>query len=47
MFEQAVELGITTPEELAEVRDGMIEWAKHPDAYLAVIRIRALAYKPG
>lgn len=47
MFEQAVELGITTPEELTEVRKGMIEWSKHPDAYLAVIRIRALAYKPG
>lgn len=46
MFHQAAELGITSRDELAEVRDGMIEWSKHPDAYLAVIRIRALAYKP-
>ena len=46
MFNQAVELGITSREELAEVRQGLIKWSKHPDAYLAVIRIRALARKP-
>ena len=46
MFDQAVELGITSRDELSEIREGMLKWSKHPDAYLAVIRIRALAYKP-
>lgn len=46
MFDQAIELGITTQEELREVRAGLQDWAKHPDAYLAVIRVRALGNKP-
>ena len=45
LFQESVELGITSESELDAVRAGMREWAAHPDAYFSLPGVRALGVK--
>lgn len=45
LFQESIELGITTEAELESVRSSMREWAKHPDAYIATAGTRAIGIK--
>ena len=46
LFQQAIELGWVDGPELQGIIDGMRQWAKHPDAFIANGRTEAVARKP-
>ncbi len=45
LFQESVELGLTTEAELRSMVDGIREWGEHPDAYLSVARAHAIGVK--
>ena len=45
LFRESIELGITSDAELDTVRSGMREWAKSPDAYIAMAGTHAIGVK--
>ena len=45
LFQESIELGITTDAELKSMVNGIREWAKHPDAYLSLARGHAIGVK--
>ena len=45
MFQESIELGLTTDSELRSMVSGIREWAKHPDAYLSTARAHAVGVK--
>ena len=45
LFQESIELGITTDAELRSMVDGIREWAEHPDAYLSLARAHAVGVK--
>ncbi len=45
LFQESIELGLTTDSELKSMADGIREWAKHPDAYLSIARAHAVGVK--
>ena len=45
LFQESIELGITTDAELRSMVDGIREWAEHPDAYLSLARAHAVGMK--
>ena len=45
LFRESVDLGITTDEELDSIRAALLEWAQHPDAYIATARTHAVGVK--
>ena len=45
LFQESVELGLTTQEELRSMASGIREWAQHPDAYLSIARAHAVGQK--
>ena len=45
LFQESIELGITTDAELKSMVDGIREWAEHPDAYLSLARAHAVGMK--
>ena len=47
LFQESIELGITTEAELKSMVNGIREWAKHPDAYLSLARGHAVGVKGG
>ena len=47
LFQESIELGITTDAELKSMVNGIREWAKHPDAYLSLARGHAVGVKNG
>ncbi|MCE2458987.1 MAG: methyltransferase domain-containing protein [Dehalococcoidia bacterium] len=47
LFQESIELGITTDAELKSMVNGIREWAKHPDAYLSLARGHAIGVKNG
>ena len=47
LFQESVELGLTTQEELRSMAGGIREWAQHPDAYLSIARAHAVGEKIG
>ena len=47
LFQESIELGITTDAELKSMINGIREWAEHPDAYLSLARGHAVGVKGG
>ena len=47
LFQESIDLGITTDAELKLMVKGIREWAKHPDAYLSLARGHAIGVKGG
>ena len=47
LFQESIELGITTDAELKSMVNGIREWANHPDAYLSLARGHAVGVKNG
>ena len=47
LFQESIELGITTEAELRSMVKGIREWAEHPDAYLSLARAHAIGVKSG
>ena len=47
LFQESIELGITTDAELKSMVNGIREWANHPDAYLSLARGHAIGVKNG
>ncbi len=47
LFQESIDLGITTDAELKSMVTGIREWAKHPDAYLSLARGHAIGVKSG
>ena len=45
LFQESIELGLTTDSELKSMVNGIREWAKHPDAYLSTARAHAVGVK--
>ena len=45
LFTRAVELGWTDQAELAEMEAALREWGEHPGAFMARIRVHAVAWK--
>jgi SAM-dependent methyltransferase len=44
--EQAVDYGLATPEELAELREGFLAWAEHEDGWFVVLHADVVARLP-
>ena len=47
LFQESIELGLTTDAELKSMVDGIRQWGEHPDAYLSVARAHAVGVKSG
>ncbi len=47
LFQESIELGLTTDAELESMVNGIREWANHPDAYLSIARAHAVGVKGG
>ena len=47
LFQESIELGLTTDAELKSMVDGIRQWGEHPDAYLSVARAHAIGVKSG
>ena len=47
LFQESIELGITTGTELKSMVNGIREWAQHPDAFLSIARAHAVGVKSG
>ena len=47
LFQESIDLGLTTDAELKSMVTGIREWAKHPDAYLSLARGHAIGVKGG
>ena len=45
LFQESIELGITTDTELRSMVNGIREWAQHPDAFLSIARSHAVGVK--
>ena len=45
LFQESIELGLTTDSELKSMVSGIREWANHPDAYLSLARAHAIGVK--
>ena len=45
LFQESIELGLTTDSELKSMVNGIRGWAKHPDAYLSTARAHAVGVK--
>ena len=45
LFQQSIELGLTTDSELKSMVIGIREWARHPEAYLSIARAHAVGVK--
>ncbi len=45
LFQESISLGGASGEELDSIREGMREWAKHPDAYYSTTAVRAVGVK--
>ena len=45
LFQESIELGLTTDSELKSMVIGIREWAEHPDAYLSIARAHAVGVK--
>ena len=45
LFQESIELGITTDAELKSMVKGIRQWAEHPDAYLSLARAHAVGVK--
>ena len=45
LFQESIELRLTSEEELNSIRDGMREWAQHPDAYYSTTAVRVVGVK--
>ncbi len=45
LFQESIELGLTTDSELESMVSGIREWAKHSDAYLSIARAHAVGVK--
>ena len=45
LFQESIDLGITTDAELRSMVTGIREWAQHPDAFLSVGRAHAIGVK--
>ena len=47
LFQESIELGLTTDAELASMADAMRAWARHPNAYFATASCYAVGVKRG
>ncbi len=45
LFQESIELGLTTDAELKSMVSGIRKWAEHPDAYLSIARGHAIGVK--
>ena len=45
LFQESIDLGITTDTELKSMVSGIREWAQHPDAYMSTARAHAVGVK--
>ncbi len=45
LFQESIELGLTTDSELKSMVNGIRQWAEHPDAYLSLARAHAIGVK--